>query len=289
MDIVTLVKQIQNNNLDNFYVFAGEEITLANIYLNKMGTVKRVDTVAEILSKLRNKNKLFKNNEHYIYVVRDDSDFMNYPKLEELISQIKCNTLVFCCTELKKNTKFYKATKEHIVEFNCMTTQQLLGEVQKIVPINKKLAEDFIVACDNNYGAILNELDKVKYEGISVIEELVENSKTYSTFTFIDLLFAESRKSMEYLIRLLDSGEANELGILTLIFNKASQLLQINEGIIPEGVNEWAAKKMKSNSALTQKQLYRATRYAKIYSEGIKNGDYNPYDATLLCCMKILK
>ena len=160
MNIIDLVKQIQNKNFDNFYVFAGEEITLANIYLGRMGNVKRVDTVAEIYSKLTTKNKLFKTNESFVYVVRDDTDFMNNNKVEELISRMKYNTLVFCCTELKKNSKFYKATKEHLIEFNTMTTEQLIPEVKKLLPMDTKMAEQLIIACDNNYGLIVNEIDK---------------------------------------------------------------------------------------------------------------------------------
>lgn len=288
MDIVSLNKQIQQGKLNRFYVFVGEEISLANIYLCKMGTVKRVDTVAEILPRLRTKNKLFKTNEDCVYVVRDDMDFIMNTKVDELINSFKYNTLVLCCTQLKKNTKFYKLIKDYIVEFNPMSTKQLLPQVKKLLPMDNAVAEQFIEACDNNYGAILNEIDKVKYGDISIIEELIENSKTYNTFTFIDMLFAKHPKSIEYLLKLLDSGEGNELGILTLIFNKASQLLQLQQGINPEGLNEWAGKKMMQSNRLNQRDLYRATRWSKLYQEGIKNGDYVAYDAVLLCTMKIL-
>ena len=289
MNIIDLVKQIQNKNFDNFYVFAGEEITLANIYLGRMGNVKRVDTVAEIYSKLTTKNKLFKTNESFVYVVRDDTDFMNNNKVEELISRMKYNTLVFCCTELKKNSKFYKATKDHLIEFNTMTTEQLIPEVKKLLPMDTKMAEQLIIACDNNYGLIVNEIDKVKYSDISIIEELIENSKTYEAYNAVQMLLAKDKDTMKYLINLLEAEQGSELGILGLLFNRASQLLQLQQGVLPPELNDWQAKKLMKINRLNQRDLYRATRWCRIYSEGIKNGEYLAYDAVLLCFMKILK
>ena len=37
MDIVKLKKQIKENKLDNFYILAGEELGVLNMYINKMG------------------------------------------------------------------------------------------------------------------------------------------------------------------------------------------------------------------------------------------------------------
>lgn len=288
MNIITLKNQIVNNNLNHFYVFAGEEISLANIYLNKMGNVVRIDSVADIFSKLKTRNKLFKTQESIVYVVRDDSDFINNPKVEELINQIKYNTLVVCCTELKKNSKFYKICKDYLIEFNPMTTEQLKGEVKRLLPMSNEMTEQLILACDNNYGAILSEIDKVKYSDISVIEELIENSRTYTVFTFIDLLFNKDYKAVNYIIKLLEDSNNNALGALTLIFARASQLLQIQQGVSPSELNDWQCKKIMKNNTLNQRDLYRAMRWSKLYSEGIKNGEYSAYDGLLLCVMKIL-
>ena len=288
MDLVKLKKQIQQNALDRFYCFAGEEISLQSIYLNKMGTIKRVDTVAEIWKSLTTKSKLFKSTSNIVYVVRDDKEFMTNAKLEELIGLIKYNTLILQVTKLDKKTKFYKTAKDYLIEFNPMTTQQLLQTVLNLMPIkDTKLTSQFIEACGNNYGVILSELDKVKYGGTDIIYDLIKENEEYSSFTFIDMLFAKHKDSMKYLLNLLENGES-ELGIMTLIFNKASQLLQLQQGINPDGLNEWAGKKMLQNNKLSQRELYRATRWTRLYTEGIKSGDYDMQHAVLLCVMKIL-
>lgn len=289
MDIVKFKKQVQQGKLDHFYVFTGDEIALQNIYLNQLSNIKRVDTVLEIWSKLKSSNKLFKQDAEHVYVVRDDKDFMSKDNILELISNIKHNTLILQVTKLDKKTKFYKAIKDYVIEFNTMTTKQLLPTIMNLMPVkNSKMATEFIEACNNDYGTIMSELDKVKYGGVEVIEDVIENARNYSSFTFIDLLYEHNIGAVKYLINLLENGES-ELGILTLIHNRASELLQLIHGILPEGKNEWACKKNLKNNRLNEQQLYRAQRWSKIYIEGIKNGDYQTYDAVLLCTMKILK
>lgn len=289
MDIVKFKKQVQQGKLDHFYVFTGDEIALQNIYLNQLSNIKRVDTVLEIWSKLKSSNKLFKQDAEHVYVVRDDKDFMSKDNILELISNIKHNTLILQVTKLDKKTKFYKAIKDYVIEFNTMTTKQLLPTIMNLMPVkNSKMTTEFIEACNNDYGTIMSELDKVKYGGVEVIEDVIENARNYSSFTFIDLLYEHNIGTVKYLINLLENGES-ELGILTLIHNRASELLQLIHGILPEGKNEWACKKNLKNNRLNEQQLYRAQRWSKIYIEGIKNGDYQAYDAVLLCTMKILK
>lgn len=288
MDIVKFKKQVQQGKLDHFYVFTGDEIALQNIYLNQLSNVKRVDTVLEVWSKLKSSNKLFKQGAEHIYVVRDDKDFMSKDNILELVSNIKHNTLILQVTKLDKKTKFYKAIKDYVIEFNTMTTKQLLPTIMNLMPVkNSKMTAEFIEACNNDYGTIMSELDKVKYGGVEVIEDVIENARNYSSFTFIDLLYEHNIGAVKYLINLLENGES-ELGILTLIHNRASELLQLIHGILPEGKNEWACKKNLKNNRLNEQQLYRAQRWSKIYIEGIKNGDYQAYDAVLLCTMKIL-
>lgn len=288
MDIVTLNKQIRDKQLSKFYVFCGEDISLQNFYLEKMGNIVRVDTVAEVWTKLKNKKSLFKQAEQSVFVVRDDMDFINNSKLEELIDSIKNNTLILSITTIKKNTKAYKVLKPYMVEFATLTTNQLMQTVQNICPMDTTKAQRFIEGCDNNYGVILSELDKVKYGGMAVIDEVIASSITFNTFTLIDMIFKKDPNTVKYLVNLLDNEENAELGLLTLIFNKASELLQLQQSITPQGMNDWVGKKMLQNNKLNQRELYRATRWAKLYIEGIKNGEYTQYDAAILCVMKII-
>ena len=103
------------------------------------------------------------------------------------------------------------------------------------------------------------------------------------------MLLAKDKDTMKYVINLLEAEQGSELGILGLLFNRASQLLQLQQGVLPPELNDWQAKKLMKINSLNQRDLYRATRWCRIYSEGIKNGEYLPYDAVLLCFMKILK
>ena len=165
MELIELNRAIMEHNLDNFYIFTGEEINLMNLYLNQISDNERVDTVLEIWSKLTSTGK-FTKPKFKTYVVRDDMDFLKNEKAWSNISKIKNGRLVLLYTDIKKTTKFYKHFKDIIVEFKHLTTAQLYHQLQQnpkyaiIANADKNILEYFIESCNNDLNTIDNEVDK---------------------------------------------------------------------------------------------------------------------------------
>ena len=77
MTIQDIQKQIISKQLDNVYIFVGEEIAIEKIYINKLAQIndmqiEYVDSYTQIKNRLKSTN-LF--NETKLYVVIDDNEF----------------------------------------------------------------------------------------------------------------------------------------------------------------------------------------------------------------------
>ena len=154
LGLLDLQTQIREGSLLPFYIFTGEEIELQNIYLKQMGNVIRVDKVADIYNKIT--SKLISNNKFAIYVVRDDMDFIRSDKTWSNISnKIRNAVLVVQVTTPSRCKKFIKDLNNCVVEFNHMTTKQLLNVVNMDCSVSNK--QYFIEACNNDLNTITNE------------------------------------------------------------------------------------------------------------------------------------
>ena len=121
MDVATLKARIKSKQLPSYLIFSGLEWKVQELYIKQISKVtgkeiKRIDDVASIYGKLRNKS--FVQN-GVIYIVRDDKELMNSEKLQQQISNglLGDNTLIHLLTTVDKRTKFYKQYKDTIVEF----------------------------------------------------------------------------------------------------------------------------------------------------------------------------
>ena len=87
MNIQELQKQIVNKELDNLYVFLGEEIAIQKIYINKMATIKNLEIqYIEEYKQIHNSlkaNDLFGSKK--LYVILDDLDIIKQDKIWEEI------------------------------------------------------------------------------------------------------------------------------------------------------------------------------------------------------------
>ena len=301
MDLVLLKKQIQQNKLEHFYIFCGPEIGLQNMYINQMSNnmPARADSIKEIWSKLTGKNRLFKTNRKFVYVVRDDEHFMSNEKYWDSINNIVSGTLVLLITDLDKRSKFYKHFKDIIIPFNHLTTAQLLPSVKKLIKGTDANLKYFIEACDNDYNTILNELDKLKYLGYDTItKQLTDTLRPpvleSNVFKMTDYLINKnSKKTLTELQLLLDAG-SNEVGILSAIASKLEQCILV-EGHRDEkditsitGLNGWVVKGILTNNKLAPSSLLTALRITQKFDMSIKNGLLEPDIAVMNCVIESL-
>ena len=303
MELIELNRAIMEHNLDNFYIFTGEEINLMNLYLNQIGDNKRVDTVLEIWSKLTSTGK-FTKPKFKTYVVRDDMEFAKDEKAWSNISKIKNGRLVLLYTDIKKTTKFYKHFKDIIVEFKHLTTAQLYHQLMQnpkyaiIANADKNILEYFIESCNNDLNTIDNEVDKytrLKDSGVvtafdkNTIDMLIIPDPKYNVFQLIDLIMAQDIRAVEVLQYLVDH-EPNLLSILTLLYQNIRRAILVagNNDYNKTGLPYWQYKKIKEQCKIPPNNLLSCLRTIQEYDAGIKKGKYTQVEGIQSCVLKLL-
>ena len=163
MNIQELQKQIIDKQLDNLYVFLGEEIAIQKIYINKIAEIKNleiqyIEEYKQIHNSL-NVNNLFDAKK--LYVILDDLDILKQENVWQEINP-NGNIIIFKYNNLDKRNKFYKYFEQQIVEFNKLSDEVLTKYIQKELSLNELHCKKLIDICSSSYNQILLELDKLK-------------------------------------------------------------------------------------------------------------------------------
>lgn len=293
LGLLDLQTQIREGSLLPFYIFTGEEIELQNIYLKQMGDVIRVDRVADIYNKITSK---LISGKFAVYVVRDDMDFIKSEKTWGSISdRIRNAVLVIQVTTPNKCKKFIKDLNDCVVEFNHMTTKQLLNVVNMDCSVSNK--QYFIEACNNDLNTINNYLDIFKRAGIKelnkkIVDEYIPTKEDVTVFQLAD---AVMRKDEQLTFRLLDQlleDKNNVMGIIYAIYSQLHKCVLV-EGYRGEkniskvtGINSWICNNILRDNRIEPPKLLTALRLVQKYDKGIKTGKY---DGVIACYSLIVE
>lgn len=293
LGLLDLQTQIRKGSLLPFYIFTGEEIELQNIYLKQMGDVIRVDRVADIYNKITSK---LISGKFAVYVVRDDMDFIKSEKTWGSISdRIRNAVLVIQVTTPSKCKKFLKELNDCVVEFNHMTTKQLLNVVNMDCSVSNK--QYFIEACNNDLNTINNYLDIFKRAGIKelnkkIVDEYIATKEDVTVFQLAD---AVMRKDEQLTFKLLDQlleDKNNVMGIIYAIYSQLHKCVLV-EGYRGEkniskvtGINSWICNNILRDNRIEPPKLLTALRLVQKYDKGIKTGKY---DGVMACYSLIVE
>ena len=293
LGLLELQGQIREGNLLPFYIFTGDEIELQNIYLKQMGNVVRIDRVSDIYNKITSK---LISGKFAVYVVRDDMDFIKSEKTWSTISsKIRNAVLVVQVTTPSKCKKFIKELNDCVVEFNHMTTKQLLNVVNMNCSISNK--QYFIEACNNDLNTINNYQDIFKRSGItelnkSVVDEYIPTKEDVTVFQLAD---AVMKKDEQIVFRLLDQlleDKNNVMGIIYAIYSQLHKCVLV-EGYRDEkdiskvtGINSWICNNIIRYNRISPPRLLTALRLVQKYDQGIKTGKY---DGVMACYSLIVE
>lgn len=293
LGLLDLQTQIREGSLLPFYIFTGEEIELQNIYLKQMGNVIRVDRVADIYNKITSK---LISGKFAVYVVRDDMDFIKSEKTWGSISdRIRNAVLVIQVTTPNKCKKFIKELNDCVVEFNHMTTKQLLNVVNMDCSVSNK--QYFIEACNNDLNTINNYLDIFKRAGIKelnkkIVDEYIPTKEDVTVFQLAD---AVMRKDEQLTFKLLDQlleDKNNVMGIIYAIYSQLHKCVLV-EGYRGEkniskvtGINSWICNNILRDNRIEPSKLLTALRLVQKYDKGIKTGKY---DGVVACYSLIIE
>lgn len=241
MNLQELQQQIINKNIDNLYVFTGEEIAVQKIYINKIAEIKHlevqyIEEYKQIHNSL-NVNDLFDTKK--LYVILDDLDILKQENVWQTINPNE-NIIIFMYNNLDKRGKFYKQFENKIVEFNKLSNDILIKYIQKEIPLNNRNCNRLIEICDSNYNQLLLEIDKIKnfedarfqdsYDQIfEVLDSLDAFHKevTDITFEFINAIVIRDINRIAELQKEWQRQNDSCLGILTLIYNNLKTILLI--------------------------------------------------------------
>lgn len=274
MDVNTVRNQIKQKQFQSFYIFTGPEWQGQKIYIEQMSKVsgfevKRINSITDIYAKLRNKSFASKD---FIYVARDDKEFINSEKLQKSIQKALGNNIfILLLTSVDKRVKFYKQYKDSIVEFESFTSKILTKYIQKEISLSDKCCQTLIDICENDYGRILLEVDKIKQYAKAgnhsnmngVFAHLVDSGTIYrpakdAIFDFVEAAMCRSLKCWDLLYQSYAVGEANMV-LLSVLYNNIKQTLQ---------VQSCTSKDISKSTGLTGWQIQCAKKHLNKYSNG---------------------
>ena len=297
LGLLDLQTQIREDNLLPFYIFTGDEIELQNIYLKQMGNVVRIDRVADIYNKITSK---LISGKFAVYVVRDDMDFIKSEKTWSSISdKIRNAVLVVQVTTPNKCKKFIKELNDCVVEFDHMTTGQLITAITGQISGSQTILKYFIEACNNDLNTIYNYIDIFHRLGyLSVTKELVdEYISTKEEVTVFQLADAVMKKDEQLTFKLLDQlleDKNNVMGIIYAIYSQLHKCVLV-EGYRGEkniskvtGINSWICNNILRDNRIQPAKLLTALRLVQKYDKGIKTGKYDGVVACYSLVIEIL-
>lgn len=175
MELVDLMKKISEDNIPHFLILFGNEQKILELYVEKILEklqAKKVicESVSNFIS-ISGRKSIDKSKK--VYVVQEDT---NYVKAEDSWDKIqkymKNNYLILRYNSLDKRSAFVKKNQQNIVEFSYLSNEVLQQYIQRdLSNLSDENASKLIGYCNNDYGRILLEIDKIR-QYKSYIDEL---------------------------------------------------------------------------------------------------------------------
>ena len=292
MNIADVKADIKNKAIKPYYIFAGEEIEIQRIYINKIAEVLgydvvRADCIADIWQNIITPT-LF--DEPCVYVVRDDKDISQNEVLQRQLDKgnFNGNVIINLLSVVDKRSKWYKANSDKIIVFERLTTEMLIKYCQRITTLNKRNCERLIAICENDYSRILLEIDKIKrfdadMTDDQIFEKFVDEGVIVAPpndaiFDFVDaVLKRQIDRVYDLLAQCYAIGEANMV-ILSVLYNNAKQVLQVqtcdSDNISrATGLNAWQIKCAKSKvNHYSDNELFNILKLIQKIQKGIITG-----------------
>lgn len=294
MDVATLKAKIKSNQLPSYLIFSGTEWKVQQIYIEQIARVTgketvRIDALLNLYWKLRNKSFVQKS---VIYIVRDDKELMNSEKLQQQISNglLGDNMLIHLLTTVDKRTKFYKAYKDTIVEFEPLNDVVLKKYIKKEISLSDRNCDILADICEHDYGRCLLEIDKVKRyqqvyqdDGNHSFETLVADGTIHeppydAIFDLVDaILDRKVNLAFDLLRQAYEVGEATMV-MLSVLYTNAKAVLQVQTHggdnlSKATGLSGWQIMSAKKHlNRYSEKELIYIVRLVQKIESGIKTG-----------------
>ena len=302
MEINEVKQQILNNNLDSWYIFYGEESGVIRVYLDKMSevtgrTINFADSIIDVVNKPTSKAFITIPK---LYVIMDDKEFQTNDRMWDKIDKaIKDDIVIFWYTSCDARLKFWKNFKVRAVEFKKLDDRILRRHID--LDISDKSKNKLISVCEESYSRILLESDKItsysKAVGINqdeALSKLLASGTIYrpasdAIFDFVDaVLDRDVDSAYQLLEESYECGEASMV-LISVLYNKFRDLLQVQTGAKESGLNGWQQKNIRDFvDNYSTGELIHALRVIRKAEYGIKRGLISEALSVHYCLVNII-
>ena len=166
MELLDLMKRIGNNDIPHFLIFFGDEQKIIDIYIQNI--VQSVDgkkvVVDNVSQAIKDNGKKSLDKSIKVYVATEDTAFFTKDESwENIRKSMHKNYLILRYHSLDKRSAFVRKNQQNIVEFSHLSYDVLQQYIYRDLPdLSDENASKLISYCNNDYGRILLEVDKIK-------------------------------------------------------------------------------------------------------------------------------
>lgn len=165
MELVDLMKSISCNSIPHFLILYGEEQKIIDIYIQNI--VKSVEGKRVVLDNIsqaiKDNGKKSLDKSVKVYVVTEDTEFLKKDESWETVRKsMHKNYVILRYHALDKRSAFVKKNQQNIVEFSHLSDDVLQQYIYRDLPdLSDENVSKLISYCNNDYGRILLEIDKI--------------------------------------------------------------------------------------------------------------------------------
>ena len=165
MELLDLMKRIGNNDIPHFLIFFGGEQKIIDIYIKNI--VQSVDgkkvVVDNVSQAIKDNGKKSLDKSIKVYVATEDTTFLTKDESwENVRKSMHKNYLILRYHSLDKRSAFVRKNQQNIVEFSHLANDVLQQYIQRDLPdLSDENVSKLISYCNNDYGRILLEVDKI--------------------------------------------------------------------------------------------------------------------------------
>ena len=166
MELIDLMKKISSNDIPHFLILFGEEQKIIDIYINNIRDKIMAKKVVKesVSSVVKNIGKKSIDKCKKLYIVTEDIAFTKLEdNWESAKNAINKDYVILRYNSLDKRSAFVRKNQQNIVEFSHLSDDVLQQYIQRDLPdLSDENVSKLISYCNNDYGRILLEVDKIK-------------------------------------------------------------------------------------------------------------------------------
>ena len=298
MNYSNLKEELKKGKIKPFYIFAGEERFIMQIYLKRM-EAKKASNFKSLLKTIKQGSGLFKTSKVYY---TEDPEIEKH-SLKDLLKMIGDYTVIYIPKSIdKRKTLIKEAQKNHLYHFDRLSPQQAELYVQSKLDIDNQSAGLLAKNCGYDVARMNNEIDKLsqldKDITVETIMELIKPPLEDQIFEMMNnVALRQKQRAFKLYNDLLDNKES-PVKIVVLLYNQFRSLFLVqsmqqkrNDEIAKKiGVTSWQVKNIRNLiGRFSDERLAKHLKDIQQTEINIKTGKVNPKIGLDLLMVRLLK